>query len=136
MATYSIQPIEYTNVNLFLPISAWTVQHNCPTSVCFVLMITDGMGTRRFIPSAGTSVKLGFVKSRAPVVGSTSQVISKAAVQLAATEDKSLYRADLTAADTAALITGGVTLSVTISGVEYLTNIPNIIVKNMSQPGF
>jgi hypothetical protein len=81
-------------------------------------------------------VKLSFVKSRAPVVGSASQVISKTAVQLAATEDKSLFKVDLTASDTATLITGGITLSVTIAGVEYSSNIPNIIVKNMSQPGF
>ena len=136
MASYSLQPIEYTNVNLFLPVSAWQVSHNCPASLAFVLMISDAAGSRRFVPPAGSSVKLYFVKSRAPVVGSTSQVIVKTAVQLAATEDKSLFRVDLTAADTSALITGGITLSVTISGVDYSFNVPNIIVKNMNQPGF
>jgi hypothetical protein len=136
VATYSVQPIEYTNVNLFLPMSAWTVSHNSPATIQFVLVVTDGIGTRRFIPPAGSAVKLSFVKSRAPVVGSVSQIISKTAVQLAATEDKSLFKVDLTASDTATLITGGITLSVTIAGVEYSSNIPNIIVKNMNQPGF
>lgn len=136
MASYSLQPIEYTNVNLFLPISAWQVSHNCPATLSFILMISDAAGSRRFIPPVGSSVKLSFVKSRAPVVGSTSQVIVKTAVQLAATEDKSLFKVDLTAADTSALITGGITLTVTISGVEYSFNVSNIVTKKMNQPGF
>lgn len=136
MAIYSVQPIEYTNVNLFLPMSAWTVSHNSPTSIAFMLLITDGMGTRRFIAPAGSSVKLSFVKSRAPVVGSNAQLIAKTSVQLAPTEDRSLFKVDLTSTDTATLITGGMILSVTISGVEYVSNIPNVIVKNMNQPGF
>jgi hypothetical protein len=136
MASYSLQPVEYTNVNMFLPMSTWSLVHNSPATISFVLQITDGMGTRRFVPPVGTSVKLGFVKSRAPVVGSSSQIISKTAVQLAPTEDRSLYKVDLTAADTSVLITGGITLSITITGVEYVFNIPNIVVKNMNLPGF
>lgn len=136
MASYNLQPIEYTNVNMFLPIASWSLVHNSPAVVSFMLQIVDGMGTRRFVPPAGTSVKLGFVKSRAPVVGSSSQVISKTAVQWAPTEDRSLYKVELTAADTATLITGGITLSITLSGVEYSFNIPNIVVKNMNLPGF
>jgi hypothetical protein len=135
-ATYSLQPIEYTNVNLFVPVSSWLVSHNSPATLFFVLMMADGFGTRRFVPPAGTSVKLSFVKSRAPVVGSNATLISRTAVALAPVEDKSLFKVDLTAADTATLITGGITLSVTVSGVEYTSNIPNIIVKNMNQPGF
>jgi hypothetical protein len=135
-ATYSLQPIEFTNVNLFVPMSSWQVLHNTPTTLSFMLLMIDGFGTRRFIPPPGTAVKLSFIKSRAPVVGSNAQLISRTAVALAPTEDKSLFKVDLTAADTATLITGGITLSVTVSGVEYLTNIPNIVVKNMNQPGF
>jgi hypothetical protein len=136
MASYNLQPIEYTNVNLFFPMSSWSLVHNSPATIAFVLQVIDAAGIRRFVPPAGTAVKLGFVKSRAPVVGSSSQVISKTAVQLAPTEDKSLYKVDLTAADTATLITGGITLSITLSGVEYMFNIPNIVVKSMNQPGF
>lgn len=136
MPSYTVQPVEYTNVNLFLLISSWQVAHNSPATLSFVLQIVDGMGTRRFVPPAGTSVKVSFVKSRAAVSGSSAVMLSKTAVQLAPTEDKSLFKIDLTAQDTATLITGGVSLQLTMSGSEYVFSIPNIVVKNMNQPGF
>jgi len=132
----SLQPIEYFgNVNDFKPASAWEVVHNSTLRIYFVLTKVDSLGTRRYIPSTGTAVSLNFLRSRPATTGSTAQTIAKTAVALSS-DDKSMYYVDLTAADSTAIISGGVQLVITTGSNAQNYNLPYLVKKIIATPGY
>lgn len=136
MTTYKVQPINYFNENLFVPIDAWEIPNGSNCTIHFVLVISDSLGERRFIPPTGSQVSLSFTRARPAVVGSQSILISKNAVALIPTSDKSLFQVDLTSNETSQIITGGVKLTILMLGAEYSYSLPHLVKKNMSSPGF
>jgi hypothetical protein len=133
--SYTLQPIDYFNVNDFVPKSAWDLQNSAPVSLYFVLQKTDRLGTRRFLPPAGSSVTVIFLRSRPASINSVAANLTKVASAVTA-DDKSLFRVDLTADDSSKVISGSLQLVVTIGGTPYTQSIPYAIKKVMSGPGF
>jgi hypothetical protein len=129
--TYLVQPIDVKDVNTFVPTAMFTVVNRAVNSLYFILLVTDGFGERRYVPPTGTVVTLGFVKSRPPTPQSAATVITKTAT-VPFVGDASMMKVDLTADESTALITGGLTL--TVGGVAYAMN--NIVKKVVGDPGF
>ena len=136
MTTYSVQPLNYINENLFTEIPNWEIPHGQACTLYFQLMIDDALGTRRFLPPVSSQVKLQFISSRPPTVGSASTNISKFAAQILPSADKSLYQVVLMPTETSKIITGGVQLIVTINGSEMTFSQPYMVKKLRSEPGF
>lgn len=131
---YGLIPLELYNANDFKPIAAWDIPNGVTTTLALMLTKTDALGTRRFIPPAGTLVQLQFVRARAATATSQAITLTKTCVVLA--EDKSMYQVSLTADETKNIISGGLQLSLTISGVQTLINLPYLVKKTYSSPGF
>lgn len=131
---YGLAPIELFNVNDFKPIQTWEISNGTTTTVAFILTKTDSLGTRRFIPPAGSLVQLQFVRARAATATSQAVTLTKTGVVLA--DDKSIYQVSLSADDTKNIISGGIQLALTISGQQTLINIPYLVKKCYSSPGF
>lgn len=134
---YGIIPIAYYgNVNSLTPVKDWEIPAGSPITLYFILSITDALGTRRYIPPAGTSVQVSFMRSRPATVNSTTQTITKTALPTAPTEDKSIYQCLLTAEEASTVLSGTVQLIVTQAGSTYKTNIQYLVRKTIAAPGF
>jgi hypothetical protein len=129
--TYLVQPIDVKDVNTFVSTTMFTVVNRAVNSLYFILLVTDGFGERRYVPPTGTVVSLGFVKSRPATASSSATMITKNAT-VPFVGDASMMKVDLTADESTALITGGLTL--TVGGVAYAMN--NIVKKVVGDPGF
>lgn len=136
MTTYTVQPLNYINENLFTEIPSWEIPHGQACALYFQLMITDALGTRRFLPPTSSQVRLQFISSRPPTIGSASTNISKFATQVLPSSDKSLYQVTLMPTETSKIITGGVQLIVTINGSDMTFSLPYMVKKLRSDPGF
>lgn len=135
--SYGIQPIEYFgSVNSITPVQAWEIAHGAPKTVYFTLTQIDSLGSRRFIPPAGTAVGINFFRSRPATINSLPQTISKTATQVSPTEDKSIYSVTLTLDDVNTIISGSIQLVVTIGGVANKVAIPYIVKKSYAAPGY
>jgi hypothetical protein len=128
---FTIQPIDVKCVNTFIDIPAFTVVNKAANSLYFILQISDGFGTRRYVPTVGQAVTLGFVKSRPANAQSVATLITKIATN-PFVGDNSMMKVELTAEESSLLITGGLTL--TVGGVAYAMN--NIVKKISGEPGF
>lgn len=135
MSVY-LRPISFIDVNVFFPIDEWEIPHGSYVTVYFQLMNKDVMGTRRYIPAAGSAVSLEWTRSRAASINQTSETITRPAIEVAPTDDRSIYRVDLTADDTSKIASGGVLLKITENGVTKTTPIPYVISKVCGKPGF
>jgi hypothetical protein len=101
------QPIEMiTSPNFFKIIPEWNIIGGNSSSIWFQLQVVDSLGTRRWLPATGAVMKLEFMRARSTAVGQTTQTFQKTAAQDAA--DKSMFRVDLSAADTQMIISGSV----------------------------
>ena len=127
---YTVQPIDVKDVNTFVETQAFNVINKSANTLYFILQAFDGFGKRRFVPPTGTTVTLGFIKSRSPSPGTNATIITKTASSPFA-GDLSMMKVDLTADESTALITGGLTL--TVNGVSYAIN--NIVKKIYGEPG-
>lgn len=127
-------PIEMFNINDFKAIQSWDIPNGTPASVAMMLTKTDSLGTRRYIPPTGSSVQLLFIRARAATSNSQAVTITKTGV--ASAEDRSMYTVSLTADDTRNIISGGVQLVITSGGVTNSINIPYVVKKSYSSPGF
>lgn len=132
---FSLLPIDFIDINNFSPINAWNILSGAPVTLYFVLTITDAFGTRRYIPQAGTTVKIAITRARPVGVGSLATNIIKTAVQIAPTDDKSLYSVDLTASDSSLFVTGGVQLIMSRLGIDKIYPVPYVIKKINNSAG-
>lgn len=134
--TYTLQPLNYVNENVFTFEPNWEILHGAPCKLHFQLVLVDALGARRYLPPAGTLVSVSFLRSRPPTIGSNSVSISKNAIQILPNSDRSIYQIDLTSADTVQIISGGAKLSLNLGGVEVGFNLPHMVKKIVSLPGF
>lgn len=138
MATIGISPIDFYTVNSFAFVESWQIPHGSAMQVYFILTQTDTLGTRRYLPPAGSVISLNFMRQRtlntvAP--GTTNaQTINKIAT-IVDTRDSSLYTVSLTSDDTKTIISGGVQLSVSVGGNTSSYSVPYVVKKIRSNAG-
>jgi hypothetical protein len=129
-----LQPIELFSANDFRQIDSWSIPSGTPKTIAFVLTKTDSLGTRRYIPATGSTVQLKVMRARAATSNSQAETITKTCVPRP--EDKSMFEVSLTADDTKKMLSGGIQLVVTESGLVSSVNIPYVVKKVYSDPGF
>ena len=132
----TLRPIHYININTFYSLEEWEIVGGSATTVYFVLMSENPFGFGRYIPAAGSAVSLEWIRSRAASINHVSETITRPAIEVAPTDDRSIFRVDLTADDTSKIASGGVMLKITENGVTKTYPIPFIISKVCGQPGF
>lgn len=131
---FGMTPIEMFNINDFQVVSSWTIPNGTPVSISMMLTKTDSLGTRRYIPPTGSTVQLLFLRARAATANSQALTITKTAT--VTPEDRSIYTISLTADDTRNIISGGVQLVITSGSTVNSVNVPYVIKKSYSAPGF
>jgi hypothetical protein len=131
---YGIQPIEFFSINDFAGKPEWEILNGSSAVLHFVLTKTDSLGTRRHLLPSGQTVALAFVRARAASVGSQAVTLTKTCTAL--TEDKSIYTVTLSIADVAQVLSGGLQLVISAAGLETKVNIPYVVKKISSSPGF
>lgn len=114
--TFEIVAIDMIDSPNIFQESKWETTPSIASRLYFQLRIKDSLGSRRYIPATGSSVKIDFQRARSlsplnPVV----QTIQKTAVSLP--EDRSMFYIDLTSTDTQAIISGTVKVTFVESGV-------------------
>ena len=119
--------------NFFKQAVEWQVTSGNTASLWFQLQTVDSIGTRRYIPSAGALVKVEFMRARSTAVGQAAQTFQKTAAQDA--NDKSMFRIDLSAADTQNLISGTVKFLITEGANTTTVQQPYFIKKTLTGPG-
>lgn len=138
MATIGISPLDYYTINSFAFSDSWQIPHGSAMQIYFILTQTDTLGTRRYIPTAGSVVTVNFMRQRTLntiTPGSTSaQTVSKTATILDP-RDSSLYTIMLTADDTKAIITGGAQLQISVGGNISSYSVPYMVKKIRSNAG-
>lgn len=132
--SYTVQPVEFYALNDFIPKKEWEVQ-NSAVSLYFILQKTDQLGTRRFVPTAGSVLTVSFMRARAASVGSAPISVVKTATTVSA-DDKSFFKVDLSAAEAGNVISGTAMFTLTVSGTPTSFNVPYAVKKIMNGPGF
>lgn len=142
MATLSISTLDYYNINSFSFTEGWQIPNNSAMTLYFMLTQTDSLGLRRFLPAVGATVQLNFLRQRsinqgAPGVspgGTNAQTVSKFAT-LIDPRDSSIYSIQITAADSAMIISGSVQLVITTAGNPVSYSVPYVVKKIQSSAG-
>jgi hypothetical protein len=106
-----------TPPNYYKEATQWEMTAGNASRFWFQLQIEDSLGTRRYIPLAGSTVKLEFTRIRtfdplAPV----SQTIQKNTIQNA--DDRSLFYTDISATDSQNILSGSVKVTLTEGGIS------------------
>ena len=133
--------ISYTPVdmmcapNVFAAIPEWKVTQGTAETLWLQLLITDAFGSRRYIPTAGSTLKLVFMRARKCVLGSidTSQTFEVIGTTIA--DDRSLWSFPLTADNVNLLISGTVKLVLVSGTTTYTINKAFAIKKTLVSGG-
>lgn len=137
-----IDMISEPNVFAPLPNSEWVLTNPNAQSLWFTLSKSDTLSTRRYIPTAGSSLVVIFQRRddvqingiRRNRLESTSQSVTKTAV--VSTDDKSMYKIDLTTTDVQTILSGTVKFTLTEDSADN-TWVQNwAIRKNLTDAGF
>jgi hypothetical protein len=129
-----VKPIEMiSSPNFFSEMVEWSVVASSSGSFWFQLKVKDNLSIRRWIPAAGASILVEFMRARAVAINQPSQTFSKTAVQ--DPQDKSLWRVDLTQQDTSLLISGTVRFILTEGSVVNVITQPYFVTKTMIGAG-
>ena len=64
MATIGISPLDYYTINSFAFSDSWQIPHGSAMQIYFILTQTDTLGTRRYIPTAGSVVTVNFMRQK------------------------------------------------------------------------
>lgn len=131
---FGIQPIELFSANDFRAIPYWDIPNGASKTISFILTKTDSLGTRRYIPAAGSTVQIKVMRARAATSNSQAETITKTCIPRP--EDKSMFEVSLTVDDTKKMISGSVHLVLTEGGNVNSVNVPFLIKKSYSDPGF
>lgn len=129
-----LRPVEIFSINDFQVIEQWDIADGTATTISFILTKSDSLGERRYIPAAGSTVQLSFLRARS--ANSNSQALTITKTGIAKADDRSMYDVALTAADTENIISGGVKLVINESGSATSVNVPYVIKKSYADPGF
>lgn len=129
-----VKPIEMiSSPNFFSEAIEWSVVASSTGSFWFQIKVKDNLSIRRWIPAAGASIKVEFMRARSVAINQPSQTFSKTAVQ--DLQDKSLWRVDLTQQDTSLLISGTVRFILTEGSVVNVITQPYFVTKTMIGAG-
>jgi len=119
--------------NFFKQATEWQVTSGNTASLWFQLQTVDSLGIRRYIPATGAIVRVEFMRARSTAVGQSAQTFQKTAAQDAS--DRSMFRIDVTAADTQSLISGTVKFLITEGANTSTAQQPYFIKKILTGPG-
>ncbi len=130
--------------NFFQPIldGRWTITSPNAQKLYFQLAVLDGLGTRRFIPSAGATMNVVFQRmdefqttpKRVNQLESQSQTITKPATPHV--DDRSLWTLDLNQEDVKQVRSGTVLFDLTQSGVTTRFVQSYFLKRKLTDPGF
>lgn len=105
--------------NYFKTLTSWDFIAGNTARLWFELQIADSLGERRYIPAAGSQVKIEFPRARTQSIQNTpppsQQTITKIAAQ--DVSDKSFFYVDLLSTETPIILGGTVKVYLTESGV-------------------
>jgi hypothetical protein len=113
--TFKLVAIDMIDSPNYFKESSWTTTPGNSVRLYCQLQIEDSLSARRYMPAAGSTVKVDFLRARSlSAINPVSQTIQKTAIQIS--EDKSLFYIDLTTTDTQNIISGTVKVTFTESG--------------------
>ena len=116
-------------------LSQWSVLQGAAERLYLQLQVMDSLGVRRYIPASGTTVTLTFTRARSATLGTTDTAQTVTVSCTSVTDDRSMWYADLTAAQVTTIITGTVKATVTEGTTVYVLNKAYAIKKTATGTG-